>query len=272
LRLKAFRSEYIAREIWYAKKLNNLYLLILYLNAFIYLLINLSCGLHSNKKGEELIYNSPHFRISYTEYDKGQVKRVADTLEKYYLIVTGNLTTGEMAKVNINFYEDYHSLKDAVRFNVPDLPEWATGLATSATQIHMISPFHSRQSPDEMIRVAVHEFVHCATLAINPAFGNNPRWLWESVAIYESGQFRDPSQASYLVDHDPPHLKELNDQNDPRVYELGFLVGEYIIVNWGYIKLKELIRNGGQVQRTLGLDEEQFIINWFNFVKTKYSL
>ena len=38
---------------------------------------------------------------------------------------------------------------------------------------------------DALIEAAVHEFAHGVSLHVNPRFGNNPRWLWEAVAIYE---------------------------------------------------------------------------------------
>ncbi|CAH6863990.1 hypothetical protein VCHA38P217_20528 [Vibrio chagasii] len=41
----------------------------------------------------------------------------------------------------------------------------------------------------EIQRTALHEFVHLLTLQINPNFANNPRWLWEAVAIYKSEDY-----------------------------------------------------------------------------------
>ena len=42
-----------------------------------------------------------------------------------------------------------------------------------------------------MVSHLVHEFAHCVSLQVNPRIANNPRWLWESVAIYESRQSVD---------------------------------------------------------------------------------
>lgn len=42
----------------------------------------------------------------------------------------------------------------------------------------------------------VHEYSHLVTLALNPSFNNNPRWLWEATAIYESGRPAIPNISS----------------------------------------------------------------------------
>jgi len=38
----------------------------------------------------------------------------------------------------------------------------------------------------------VHGFCHAVSLYVSPTFGNNPRWLWEAVALYENAEFVDP--------------------------------------------------------------------------------
>ena len=46
----------------------------------------------------------------------------------------------------------------------------------------------------------VHEFTHLVSLARNPEIPNNPKWLWEAVAIYESNR-PPPPQAIHFVMH-----------------------------------------------------------------------
>ena len=70
------------------------------------------------------------------------------------------------------------------------------GQATSVSEIHMISPNDSKQDYHTMIRNTKHEFAHCVSLKINPAIGNNPRWLWQAVALYEANLPWDPSMLS----------------------------------------------------------------------------
>jgi hypothetical protein len=236
------------------------------------MIVNCSCNKSTTAASDMLVYQSAHFKISYTSYDKDHIGKIADTLEKYYTVFTGRFGTGELATVNVHFYQDVHALQEAVKVQIPNLPLWATGLATSATQIHMISPYHPALNTMQMMSNLVHEFAHCVTLAINPRFGNNPRWLWESMAVYDSNQFRDPRLLPYMVSQNPPSITELNEFNSAKVYEVGFLIGEYIVSQWGYIKLKEFIQNKGQIQASLGMDNSQFINNWLGWVKVKYGI
>ena len=58
----------------------------------------------------------------------------------------------------------------------------ATGYVTGREQARILFT-----SAAETESVAVHEFAHIVSLFVVPNFANNPRWLWESVAINESG-------------------------------------------------------------------------------------
>ena len=44
----------------------------------------------------------------------------------------------------------------------------------------------------------------------NPRFGNNPRWFWETVALYENGEFVNPANLDYIVRGMFPTLQQLN--------------------------------------------------------------
>jgi hypothetical protein len=35
----------------------------------------------------------------------------------------------------------------------------------------------------------VHEFCHAVSLSVSSTFANNPRWLWETVALYENASW-----------------------------------------------------------------------------------
>ena len=49
-------------------------------------------------------------------------------------------------------------------------------------------------------RNATHELAHCVSLYANPTIANNPRWLWESVALlYENGEIVDPRTLAYMA-------------------------------------------------------------------------
>ncbi len=217
-------------------------------------------------------YNSTHFSFYFTSYDSLFITQIADTLESNYSRILNDLLTDSVAKTVVHFHRTQSELAAAVSHVVPNLPVWATGLAIAKDTIHMISPKHPDHDYIVMLRVLVHEFAHCVTLNIKPNFGNNPRWLWETVAIYESGQFVHPNQIPYMVNQTPPTLSQMNNINNTQVYEVGFLLAEYIVLNWDRQHLKDLILSNGHIPLILGMTTTEFQTNWFQFVKNRYNI
>jgi hypothetical protein len=197
---------------------------------------------------------------------------ISDTLENNYSRILGDLLTDSVSLTIIHFYRSSEELADAVRHIVPNLPPWAIGLATAKDTIHMISPKHPQQPYEAMLMVMIHEFAHCVTLNLNPNFGNNPRWLWESIAIFEARQFVHPNLLSYMVEHNPPTLSQLNNFNNVQIYEVGYLLSEYIVLNWGFQQLKDMILSSGNIQQVLGMTVTQFQDSWFSFVRNRYGI
>ena len=70
---------------------------------------------------------------------------------------------------------------------------------------------------------------------VNPRFANEPRWLWESVALWENGELADPRTLDYMVAGRPPTLEQLNaDVTASRqVYEVGYTIGEFVVARGG---------------------------------------
>ena len=68
---------------------------------------------------------------------------------------------------------------------------------------------------------------HSVTLRVNPAFANNPRWLWESIALYEARQFVDPRGLSFMASGQPPTFDQLSAIEDTRIYDVGHVIAEF---------------------------------------------
>jgi len=123
-----------------------------------------------------------------------------------------------------------------------------------------------------VVRNATHEMSHAISLHVNPTFGNRPRWLWESVALYENGELVDPRSISYLAQGRFPTLSELDaDPNASRqVYEVGYLIAEFVVARAGRDGLLRLIRANGDVT-VIGLrDPAAFESEWSPFVRARY--
>ncbi|RPI15122.1 MAG: hypothetical protein EHM58_14860 [Ignavibacteriae bacterium] len=217
-------------------------------------------------------YSSIHFTFYYTSYDSLSIKTTADSVERNYSRILSDLQTDTVLKTSVHFYKTYEELAAVVRHVVPNLPTWAIGLSTAKDTIHMLSPKHSEQNYEYMLIVLIHEFTHCVSLNINPAIANNPRWLWESAALYEAGQFVHPSQLPYMVNQNPPTLSQMNSISNTQIYEVGYLLSEYIVENWSRTHLKNMILSNGNISQVLEMTVSEFQTAWFQFVKTKYNI
>jgi hypothetical protein len=226
---------------------------------------------------EAQIYKTNHFKIFYTKLDDKNIKEIADSVENNYTRIITNLQSQELPIVSIYFYADTASFRQGVKRWSRNLPIWVIGITLGDSAIHMISP----DSPDArnqdydyqtMIKNTIHEFAHCVTRHINKTINNKPRWLWESIAIYESNQTSDPRQLSYLVNQKPPALSELNGFSSTGIYDVGYFIAEYLVEIKGNDVLNSLIKNNGNIQQTLNMDDEEFTKQWFAFVKKKYGI
>ena len=221
---------------------------------------------------EAQIYNIPHFKIYYSHLDNKNIKDIADSLEDNYKRIITDLQCPEAVPVKVYFYEDTPAYRLGIKRWVPNPAPWSGGSTLGDSAIYLISPNISAQHYQEGISNVIHEFAHCVSRHINKKIVNNPRWLWESIAIYESRQKFDPRTLPYLVHHNPPALKQLSDFSDTTIYYVGYFIGEYLAATKGKSVLNELIKNNGNIRQTLNMDDEEFTRQWFAFVGKKYGI
>lgn len=226
----------------------------------------------SNDKTLSYPYETTHFAFYYTDLDSNNIQTIGDTLESNYSRIINDLMTDTLPEVNVHLYSNHDSLAAAVNLWVPNLPSWASGLAISQSEIYMMSPNHPQYGFEPMLINLVHEFAHCVSYHIRPNIANNPRWLWESIAIYEARQFFDPHNLPYMVSHNPPTLSQLNSFSNTMIYEVGYLIAEYVDLNWDRTHLVNLIRTNGNLQQVLGMSTSEFETGWFQFVANRYGL
>ena len=191
---------------------------------------------------------------------------IINKLEENYTRVLGDLNLSSINKVTVKIWNDEaHFLDDMLSALGVKYPG-AAGYVYGPTDIRILYRGNSAQN-------TLHEFCHAASLAVNNRFGNNPRWFWEAVAIYESGELRDPKTISYLVSGNFPTIAELNsDYNlgNYKIYEVGYLLSEYIINSAGKNAYVNLIKSNGNIQQTLGVTTQQFEAGWKQYIQNKY--
>ena len=213
-----------------------------------------------------------HFTFHYTKYDTDKIGQINQLLEDNYAQILAHHGLAQVDHITFYFFETVADLRLEVHKKYPSIyiPDYAGGLTPSATEVYLISqnlPGFTRDYKD-----IVHEFAHCVSQSLNPSIPNNPRWLWESVAIYEANQFVDPATLDYMVAQTPPNLDELSSFSSTRIYQVGFLISEFIISEWGILKYKDLIAANGNITTVLGISKTVFEQRWFDFVKTKYHI
>jgi hypothetical protein len=213
-----------------------------------------------------------HFIFQYPEADASAVAAIAPAVEDRSRRIVEDLRAGGMAPVHVHYYATNSEMASAVRPIAGDIGPSVTGLVTGADRIDVLSPARTGQSSEDAIVTVLHEFAHCVTLHIDAAAGNNPRWLWETIALYEAGQRVDPRTLSYMVAGQVPTLAALSDMSNRQIYEVGFVLGEFIVELGGLGALRDLIVRHGDTAGVLGLDTAAFEARWHDFLRQRYGL
>jgi hypothetical protein len=192
-------------------------------------------------------------------------------LEAEYVRILQHLGVAAMPTVSVSFYGTHEALVAGAGPAAGPIPAWATGLVTSEERIHLISP--AIAGPYERaVTNLVHEFAHCVSLRANRTIANNPRWLWEAIAIYEAGQRVDPRTLAYMTAGQPPAFSRLNSFDNTLVYDVGYLVSEFVIARWSAAAYRELLAANGDTSRVLGFTLADFEAEWFGWVRLTYGI
>src|ERR1700741_4775956 len=135
-------------------------------------------------KSEAQVYNTTHFKIYYSHLDNKNIQGIADSLEGNYKRIIADLHCPEAVNIKVYFYADTPAYRLGIKRWVPNPPSWSGGSTLGDSAIYLISPNISTQHYLEGVTNVIHEFAHCVSRHINRKIVNNPRWLWESIAIY----------------------------------------------------------------------------------------
>lgn len=228
-----------------------------------------SCAKSETKISTPVAVDTDNFSFMlYDGLSQDKLASIQSKLSDNYVRVLGDLDVASMGKVTVRIWGNETNFLDDMESAIGRRYTGASGWVYSTTDVRILY----RGSATGQI--ALHEFCHAASLVVNNRIGNNPRWLWEAVAIYEAGEFVDPKTLSYLVSGNYPKMAELNsDFNSSganKIYSVGYLLSEFIIKNWDKEKFIGLIKSNGNIQETLGITTQEFEVAWESFVKAKY--
>ncbi len=214
---------------------------------------------------------SPPDRFEFVLHDGLTATDVAHldvALHQAYEPILTKLGLEHLPTIRVQIWRDEEAYQAMMERSLGSRAPGSRGYAYGGEELRLL--YHTMLSAQ---REAVHEFAHVATLNLNAGFGNNPRWLWEAVAIYLAGEFVDPSDSGLFADGACPSLRELNApfDNGGSIYAAGFLLIEFIDANRGFQQVIDLVHSNGDLQATLGIDDREFERRWCESVLRDYS-
>ncbi len=205
--------------------------------------------------------------VLYGDLTAQQVAHIEVALAENRDRVMTSLGLASLPPITVQIWRDEQDYQDAMEATLGMRAPGSRGYVTGESEIRLL--FHNNLSAQ---KEAVHEFVHAATLNLNPDFGNNPRWLWEAAAIFLAGEFVDPASSKQFDAGECPSLETLSSPFDRggSIYRSGYLLGEFITSKWGAAALPELIKANGDTLAALGTEQSAFEAGWCTFVQQKY--
>jgi len=205
-----------------------------------------------------------HFRLMTDAAPDGVLQEVAGRLEAELPRVQSDLEVSATSVFTVRVFQDDGAWLAEVQRYIGRRIDTA-GYVTGPGELRVLAV-------SEVARNATHEMAHCLSLYVNPRFANNPRWLWESVALWENGELVDPRTLDYMVAGRPPTLDELSADvaASRQVYEVGYTIGEFVVARGGREALVRLVRANGDTRAVLGLDARAFEEAWYAFVRERY--
>ncbi|WP_035645981.1 DUF6055 domain-containing protein [Flavobacterium sp. ASV13] len=227
---------------------------------------------------------SEHFIVSYSGIYKNDAEKISKNLENNYSKIRTDLKDikHELIKVFVYGSHQKFSLATGLNGNV-------NGTSRGPNEFHFVwTNWFNSVFPDDPLKTAVHEFTHCVQLNIlidkaketiitqdrltfdkefDKKFGAEyPRWLWESISIFEAGEVNSLS-VKYTKSKNLT-LEELNHSN--QIYNIGYTIIEYLTKKWGKDILPKLIASFGNIEKTLNIKPEEFEKGWIAFLEENY--
>jgi hypothetical protein len=206
-----------------------------------------------------------HFRVWAGQAAADTLSAIADQLEREFPRLSADLGVADLPVTTVEVWTDRESYYADMVATIGRRYDGSTGYVAGATNVTILD---GANAPGR----ATHELAHCVSLRVNPTIGNNPRWLWETVALYENGERVDPRTLASMQGGAYPTLEQLNSDFSAgrQIYDVGYLLGEFIVATWGRDGLVRLIQANGDTARTFGLTPSEFEQQWVGFVWARY--
>lgn len=235
--------------------------------------------------------STAHFNISYNESDKEAIADIKDRLESNYDRITTDLNQKMDEPVNIKIYSDLNSyhfnkkIRSGLFWWIEVFKKYSPQVVGDTDPgtgvISMVSPLNPGESGytyDIILSVAVHEFTHAVAVKVMPKpeytlFTGFGMTLNEGLAVYESDQGslfdKDDSFNASVLKVLPKSIDDLTVDNDYR-YPIGYSFVKYVVENYGYNKIIELLQKDHKESNKSKYDSETRALydSWVEYLKS----
>lgn len=183
--------------------------------------------------------------------DIESLNRIADVLEDNYKRITRILGVVPSKKTHVHIYASQNDFHRAI--NRPNAESWVVGTVLEG-EIHMVSP-HSLEPEydnDDIMKVAVHEFVHIVAEELSLHTTDKRLYLAEGLATYLAGQ-----ESQLDMDMEIPNVEKIisSCQGD-LVYQVGFVFMRFIVSKFDNAGLVALYKDpDGFIKDNDGVNE-----------------
>ncbi|MCX5785150.1 MAG: peptidase MA family metallohydrolase [Elusimicrobia bacterium] len=234
---------------------------------------------HADSSVAEILkstYTTEHFNFYFAE-DKAALQDMFAALENNYARVTKSFKIHPANRLKVEIYPDIRSYHR--RTFGENSQDWMVGnFDPDERVLRIASPNHpgSYHKYKDVVRAAVHEFVHSVTFEYrNWSRDGLPAWLDEGLAVYYEGP---------LGKNDKKRIKEAVAANKvPTIsnmhenflkyggYTFSCTVVDFILKKYGSGKLLEFIKDPAAYERIFAMPENEFSDAWHKYLKEKYG-
>lgn len=188
-------------------------------------------------------FETEHFEVIYPKDEKERCDKITKELEENYDRVTNDLKVKVDKKTKIKLFKNKDDFHKSIHCYGTPLAHWVNGTGNDG-----FIETHLELTPERMREILVHEFTHIAVENINK--GHIPFIFNDGIATYEAKQI-------WLKENFEKHLnkylesgKQLPSESDwlirypqsPMGYEIAYAFTEFIVKNYGYEKMIELLK------------------------------
>lgn len=214
---------------------------------------------------------SEHFKYSSTKSDKEALDNLEENLESNYDRIAKDLNVTLDEKINVSIYPNINEFHKAI--GIEDAEDWLVGVARNG-EILMASPLNpgSVHTYDSLMSVIVHEYTHILVMNLN---ADTDTYLNEGIAVVEANQLDNNTKYYLRETAKLDKLQSIDEMKNnysgleqPYLLSGGFV--DFIINDYGYDGIINLIKNPDDLERITGNTKENLEKSWKEYILSTY--